>query len=285
MGLSHAAVQVAWGLAIVATAGMAAPAAMEAAAQMRDARDSAEEGRRAEAASALEATRMVYDAIARTLVIEANNTGAVALGLDEQAFLVDGRLYTNATAAVPGKPVTKLWLPGEQASFTLPGVTAAPSRVLVVSARPGADTLASSEGQLDEVALGFELGSGAANSRHFKDMRLSPDASSFTATAKMKSGADTLVKDVLRIRNPGLSARNVTLTASRDSNSYIEAMDWIVRNGTTEVARLRYKDASPSATFTLASGASYTLDFRADFADGTGRNNVNGNFGLRMAAS
>lgn len=284
MGLAHSAVVITFGIAFVAAAGIALPAAIEAEQAIRAAREDARSMEELRDGTVIDTSFALYDPAVDTLVIVAANSGTSALDLDEQVFLFDGVAFYPSEAT--SEPTSGIWFPGENATFTFTNVAAMPARILLVGPTRSAASLATSaEGVIDTYPVGFELGAGAANSRYFRNMELSTDRSQFTATAKLKNGAEIYVKDVLRVRNPHTASHSVQFTATQATNSYIEQMSWIVKNGGTEIGRLDYKQSNPSLSFTLASGASYTMDFWADLKDGSGDHNANGNFGLTMVVT
>jgi hypothetical protein len=135
------------------------------------------------------------------------------------------------------------------------------------------------------VPVHFEMGAGGEKARYFRDFALSANQSSFSGTFKAKAGADTTVKDVVRLVNAGHVERTVTMRADNVSIAHYEVLWWIVRENATTVALFDYRASTPSATLAMPPGRTYTLDLRADLADGAGVHNAGVPLGLRLEVS
>lgn len=133
--------------------------------------------------------------------------------------------------------------------------------------------------------VAFEQGPGASSLRHVEGFSLSLNKTSFSLTLKPKPGAGLVVKDLARVSGASEAAREVTLRGEAVDNARVESFTWTIRNGTTVVAVLNHKAASPSATFTLPAGARYALDLGIDLAEGAGQHNARAPFGLRLEVS
>lgn len=129
----------------------------------------------------------------------------------------------------------------------------------------------------------LQEGVGAGKARYFSSFALSQNATSFTAEFKPKIGADTTVKDVVRIASASSAARTVTFTAAQVANANVERFLFLVKDGGTTIATFDYLAASPSATFALPAGATYKLDLRVDLADAATVGNTNVDFDLRVS--
>jgi hypothetical protein len=129
------------------------------------------------------------------------------------------------------------------------------------------------------------MGTGAAKTRYFDPFALSLNKTTVAGTISGKAGADVVVKDVLRVVNRDTVPRTVTLSATQVTSSRVEVFAWTVREGSTSVGVLDHRAASPGVTFTLASGASRTLDLRLDLADGAGKNNAAFTFDMRLGVA
>lgn len=74
-----------------------------------------------------------YNATTDVLEVTATNTGSTTFALAETDLLVDGAYRTWDGIAVDGESGRTLWHAGEQATFTVDGVSARPGRVKLVS--------------------------------------------------------------------------------------------------------------------------------------------------------
>lgn len=70
-----------------------------------------------------------------TLTVEANNTGATTLRVDQTDLLVDNAYQNDVTTDVDGNTGTEVWQPGETLTFQV-DLGSAPNRVKVVT-KPG----------------------------------------------------------------------------------------------------------------------------------------------------
>lgn len=131
----------------------------------------------------------------------------------------------------------------------------------------------------------LELGAGAAKTRYFAPLSLGANRTMLTGTLSGKAGADLVVKDVVRVVNRDTASHAVTLTATQVTSSRVEVFAWTVRDGATTVGVVDNRAASPSLAFTLAAGASRTLDLRLDLADGAGLNDALLSFDLRLGVA
>ena len=131
----------------------------------------------------------------------------------------------------------------------------------------------------------LELGNGAAKTRYFDPFALGANKTTVTGTVSGKAGADVVVKDVVRVVNRDGVSHTVTLSATQVTNARVEVFAWTARDGASTVGALDHRAASPSVTFTLAPGASRSLDLRLDLADGTGKNNATFGFDLRLGVA
>lgn len=131
----------------------------------------------------------------------------------------------------------------------------------------------------------FEKGASSENSRWFKHVILSANKTVVDIDAKPKVGAGTFVQDVLRVVNERPGSRSVTLSASPVQNTNVRSFSWVVKDGVTTVARLDYKTATPTATFTLPASATYRLDLEVDVVEGAGKNNAKATFDLRLGVT
>lgn len=124
-----------------------------------DAQDDASERRLDRQNTDLAVANVTYFEGNGTLVLEAENRGATALGVDATEVVLDNALLVNATGttdlvagdglAASGSPAvavtvdgdagTDLWLPGETLRVEV-GLTAAPSRAALVADGGVADT-------------------------------------------------------------------------------------------------------------------------------------------------
>lgn len=133
--------------------------------------------------------------------------------------------------------------------------------------------------------VAFTAGAGASNTRYFSDFALSANQTSFTGAFKAKPGADSGVRDVVRVTNVDDATRTVTLRANQVSNAQFEAFTWTVKDGGSVVAVFDYRTTTPTSTLTMTSGKVYTLDLRVDLADGAGRHNAATTLGLWLEVS
>lgn len=127
----------------------------------------------------------------------------------------------------------------------------------------------------------FTKGDNADDRRYFRSFTLSENKTSFTAEVKPRGGADTTVKDVVRITGAG-SDHQVTLTATQVTNPNVEDFEWRIKDGSTQVATVDYLTSSPSASFTLPASQTYTFELKVDLADGSGRDNAGISFDLQL---
>lgn len=127
----------------------------------------------------------------------------------------------------------------------------------------------------------FAKGDNADNKRYFKSFTLSDNKTSFTAEVKPRGGADTTVKDVVRITGAD-SDHQITLTATQVTNSNVEDFEWRIKDGSTRVATLDYLTSEPSASFSLPANQTYTFELKMDLADGAGRDNAGITFDLQL---
>ena len=120
--------------------------------------------------------------------------------------------------------------------------------------------------------VGFALGGNADKSRYVSDVAVTPNGTSFEASITGRLGGDSTVKDVVRLASTAGGTRTVTLQGTQVSNPNIPIVSWTVRNGGSTVATLDLRASSPSATFTIASGATYELDLRVKALRGIAAN-------------
>lgn len=129
----------------------------------------------------------------------------------------------------------------------------------------------------------FQAGPGASKARYFSPpIEATANGTGVTGGVNGKAGVDVKVKDVLRIVDQTGSPRNVTLSGTQVTNARVEAFEWRVMNGTTLVATLDLKAATPSVTFTLPASTTYKVTMRLDLADGAGVHNTPTSFDLRL---
>jgi flagellar protein FlaF len=83
--------------------------------------------------SEVNVTNTSYDAAADTFTLEANNTGAVTLDVEEVDVLFDGEIQTGYTASVEGVTGRSLWVSGETLAIEVSSVTSKPTRVKLVT--------------------------------------------------------------------------------------------------------------------------------------------------------
>jgi hypothetical protein len=133
------------------------------------------------------------------------------------------------------------------------------------------------------VLVQFASGAGSTNLRHLSSFSLSTNKTSFTATLVGLPGGDSNVTDVARVTNAGASSATVTLTASQVTTANVNTLNWTVRTSSSTVGTMNVTAASPSITFTLASGATDFLDLRYKLAPGSGTNNATPTFTLSLA--
>lgn len=283
MGLEVAGVHVVWIVAVVGLASVAAPLLLDAMDDARAGRE-AREAARAEALDGRAAiVRYLHDPVRDELVVEMLNAGRTPLDAGAQAFVVDGVARVDAAATIEGRADSALWLPGETARFVVPNVNATPSRV--VGIEPGAAFGLASEGHRDEMGPRFVAGAGAANARRVSALAIASDEGAFSASMRGSAGVDVVVSDVVRLENPGYAAHPVQLTATRVTNTAIQAMEWRVYNGTALVATLNLKATSPNASFTLPAGESYAFAWRLDLSDSAGSHDAQGTWGMTVVAT
>lgn len=130
------------------------------------------------------------------------------------------------------------------------------------------------------VPVTFAEGDATSNSRFVKDFALTSNKTGFGGTLKAKSGAYTVVTDLVRVRNDGAQAEQATFRASPVSNANYELFRWVVRDGATVVTTFDYMAALPTATLTVPAGAEYRMDLHVDLVEGAGRHNAGVPFGL-----
>ena len=84
--------------------------------------------------TALRITNATYDGNTSTLTVEAENTGAATLAVDEVDLLVDGDYATPpaGSVVVAGSSTTAVWAPGERVTLTA-NVATTPDRVKLVT--------------------------------------------------------------------------------------------------------------------------------------------------------
>lgn len=125
-------------------------------------------------------------------------------------------------------------------------------------------------------------GAGGSNNRYVKQLTISENGTSFTAELRVRAGADVLLRDVVRIANPGGAGQAITLTGTQVNSIWTERFEWRVMDGGTQVALLDHRAASPSVSFTLPAGTDHELDLRVDTADGAGLVNARVTFEVAM---
>ncbi|HWG91707.1 MAG TPA: hypothetical protein VNZ52_12735 [Candidatus Thermoplasmatota archaeon] len=126
----------------------------------------------------------------------------------------------------------------------------------------------------------FEKGDGASNSRYVKQVTLSDNRTRFMVVAKPRLGAETTVKDVVRLVSDRPTDRLVTLKAAPITNGHVEAFTWTVKNGPTTVATVDSLQPSPAAAFALPAGATYKIDLKVTLAEGAGSSEAAASFSL-----
>lgn len=131
----------------------------------------------------------------------------------------------------------------------------------------------------------FEHGANANNTRYVEGFTLSQNQTSFSGTFKGRTGAEVTVKDVVRLHSTLTAPATVTLTGSTIANAKVTQFAWTVRDGTTPVATLDHKTASPTATFTLPAGATFLLDLKDVVAKNSGKNDANVAFTVGVRVS
>lgn len=120
----------------------------------------------------------------------------------------------------------------------------------------------------------FAQGAGATRSHFVSGFALSSNATSFSATIQGRAGGAVVVNDMVEIVSHSGASRTVTLRATQVTNAQVSTLSWTVRNGTTTVATLDARQASPSVTFALPAGATYLVDLRVTILPGAGHNNA-----------
>lgn len=126
------------------------------------------------------------------------------------------------------------------------------------------------------------LGTGAARASFATGLVLSANHTAFSGTLTARAGGSVVVKDVVDVASKDTAARTVTLLGTQVTNSRVTTLTWTVRNGSTIVATLDLRAASPSATFTLPAGATYLVDLRANLSGGSGHDNADATLGLGL---
>ncbi len=141
--------------------------------------------------------------------------------------------------------------------------------LLVAGARAAAVVRSESVLEVEVVAppLRFEEGDGGARDR-FVDATVSANGTSFTLQVTGRVGADTSVRDVVRLANAGGSSRSVTLHGTQVSDAEVVIYTWTVRDGATTLATLDMRGPSPSATFSVPASDNVELDLRLKVAKG-----------------
>lgn len=114
--------------------GMVMTAGSNAVEQVTDAEQGARDDHLTERNTAIELANVSYNASGGTLlVIEVNNTGSTALGLNATDVIVDNELQTAfESRVVVGEGSTDVWLPGETLRIELDR-SSQPDRVKVVT--------------------------------------------------------------------------------------------------------------------------------------------------------
>lgn len=120
----------------------------------------------------------------------------------------------------------------------------------------------------------LDAGVGATKDRYIGSFTLSANLTSFSATLHPRFGAAVNVKDVFRVVSNTTGTNSVTLSGTQVGNAQILVYTWTVKDGSTTVATLDMKGASPGVTFALPASASYKVDLRIQTADGAGANNA-----------
>lgn len=120
----------------------------------------------------------------------------------------------------------------------------------------------------------FAAGTGASRNPFVSDFALSANKTSFTGTMVGRAGGAVYVRDVADLVSRDASSRTVTLRATQVTNAKVTELTWTVRNGTTTVATLDVRSATPTASFTLPAGSTYALDLRATLLPGAGHNDA-----------
>lgn len=131
----------------------------------------------------------------------------------------------------------------------------------------------------------FEHGANANSSRYVANLAISPAATSFSGSFKGRAGAEVVVTDVVRLKSTVTTDLTVTLTGSAVTSPRVIQFSWDVRNGSSSVATLDHKTASPSASFVLPAGASFVLDLHDILAKGSGKNDANVAFNVGVSVS
>lgn len=132
----------------------------------------------------------------------------------------------------------------------------------------------------------LETGAGANRTHYFSPLlTVSANGTTLGGTLLAHAGADARVKDVFKVASRAPGAKSVTLSATQVSSANVELFTWTVYNGTTLIGALDMLAASPSLSFSLPSGQTWSADLRLDMADGAGIHNSPSSFTLRMVVT
>lgn len=149
--------------------------------------------------------------------------------------------------------------------MTLPRAGAIALVLLLVGAAAAAITVSSTstlQTTVRDAPVHFSLGSGAAKERFVSNVTVTPNGTSFSASLTGRLGGDVNVKDVVRLVSASSATRTVELRGTQVDNVNVPIHTWTVRSGGATIATLDMRQNSPSATFTIAAGATYEMDLR-----------------------
>jgi hypothetical protein len=132
----------------------------------------------------------------------------------------------------------------------------------------------------------LEPAAGANKTHYFSPgLTVNANGTTLTGTLLAHAGADARVKDAFKVASRSSSAQSVTLSGTQVSSARVELFTWSVYNGTTLVGALDMRAASPSLSFTLPAGETWSVHLRLDVADGAGNDNSPSSFDLRLVVS
>lgn len=168
-----------------------------------------------------------------------------------------------------------------------PGLAAKPAAVLAVLAVAGfaaaavtityATTSTITTG-VTSAPVQFLAGTDAgpsALSDYVTAYTISANKTYFTSTVKGVPEATLLVGSYFRLQNVDDTTKSVTLSTTQVSNAYVGAYTVQILDGSSSVVgTLTLTEASPSVTFNLPAGETYTGRLTLTLLTGAGANNV-----------
>lgn len=290
MGLSDTIVVVIAFSLTLAAAGHLGEATFDSLETLRDAAETRREMDQARIETRLGNANATYDGGNATLVVTIVNLGERAINLSEATVVVDGEPQMQATARVLGASSgSDVWFPGESVDFAVGGLDSVPQRIVVVTGGGATEFLVGDlvgvVGTGGTTGVRFVEGAGGANPQYFHDYDVSDDGAAFRGVFKPKSGANTTVKDVVRITNTGASSRTIVLSGDPLVSSQVQWANWTIRTASAGVGSLNYRDATPQATFSLAAGSTVLLDLTLHLREGSDAFNSRFHLNLQMEAT